>query len=75
MLATSKLEIIASSSDANKNPESTNPNFVLNTEFVYLFLCSVNVTNNIHFNELKSRFVLTSDEVIVVYFEKATINL
>ena len=49
--------------------------FFLNTEFVYLFLFTVNVTNNIQFNELKSRFVLTSDEVVVVYFEKATINL
>ena len=44
------------------------------TEFVYLFLCAVNVNNNIDFNELKTKFVLPSDEV-VVYFEKATINL
>ena len=44
------------------------------TEFVYFFLCTVNVNNNIHYNELKSRFVLASDEVDV-YFEKSTINL
>ena len=33
-----------------------------------------NVIDNIHVNELKSKFVLASDEV-VVYFEKATIDL
>ena len=42
---------ITSSSDANTNPESTNPDFFHKTNFVYLSLCTANVNNNIHFCE------------------------
>ena len=46
------------------NPESMNPDFVL---LFLLFVCTVNVNNNIHFREKKSGFVhsglvKTSDE-------------
>ena len=46
--------IVASSSDSNTNPES---GFFYETEFVYLFLCTVNVKKNIHFVKIKSGFV------------------
>ena len=36
------------------NPESMNPDFVL---LFLLFLCTVNVNNNIHFREKKSGLV------------------
>ena len=42
---------LQSSSDAMTNPESMNPDFVL------LFVCTVNVNNNIHFREKKSGLV------------------
>ena len=42
---------LQSSSDAMTTPESMNPDFVL------LFVCTVNVNNNIHFREKKSGLV------------------
>ena len=48
--------IVASSSDSNTNPEFRNT-FCYETEFVYLFLCTVNVKKNIHFVKIKSGFV------------------
>ena len=49
--------MLASSSNANTNPESTNLElFCYETEFVYF---NANVNNNIHFRENKSEFVVS----------------
>ena len=45
---------LQSSSDAMTNPASMNPDFVL---LFLLFVCTVNVYNNIHFREKKSGLV------------------
>ena len=60
--------ITMSSSDSFTYLESTNK-FFGETEFVYLFLCTVNVNNNIQFR----RFVVKpSDEQIITYFLGST---
>ena len=64
---------ITSSSNANKNSESTNSEFSHETAIVYnLFLCTVNVNHNVHFCEKKERsgfvdleFMLASDELAI----------
>ena len=64
-----------SSSDANTNPQSTNPYFLYEPEFVYTFLSPVNSNNNINFRDQYSGYigsgfveldlVLASDELVI----------